>query len=132
MSKSSAGKPERHAHEIYDMDRLPACGHGVDWLAHGYLEVRACGHGWQVMPAGVITGCDFIDVDARFGDFRGTIFQQCAFYNVNFRAAKLENAKFIDCYFDNVDFRMTEMEEPYAKYLAKLKLNAGQIPRQSS
>jgi hypothetical protein len=78
----------------------------------------------MVMPAGVITGSDFVDVDARFGDFRGTIFQQCVFHNVNFRGAKLENAKFIDCYFDNVDFRLTEMDDPYTKYLSKINLNS--------
>jgi hypothetical protein len=86
----------------------------------------------MVMPAGVITGSDFIDVDARFGDFRGTIFQQCTFHNVNFRAAKLENAKFIDCYFDNVDFRLTEMADPYSKYLSNMKLNTQLLPGPST
>ena len=63
-----------------------------------------------IAPGGVFTDCEFIDIDARYGDFRGTTFQKCSFENVNFRGAKLEKAKFIDCYFDHVDMRMTSLE----------------------
>ncbi len=67
----------------------------------------------MVMLGGVVTDCEFVDVDARYGDFRGTIFQKCTFQHVSFLGAKLRKAKFIDCYFKDVDMRLTVLEEAF-------------------